>query len=1079
MKVGPTVYFSNRLEELASFLGEALFQKGSDPFEKRIVFVPSHSQKLYLTSFFASHPRYQISAGITFYTLLEGVFALQDKSSAFPSKLALFFAIEQEIERLLEQEEGPDLSEFLQSSSTRVYEQKKAFVAKELAKLFYDYGSLESKKLDTWLEKEGWKQTLWKKIFGQNGCFKSLSHELATAKQLFKIHLFGFSTLPEAFHSFLITKESSVYFLSPSAAFWEDLCSDEERIFLEKKMEGKKVRLEVRKQLSLLLKQMHPLLANWGKVGRNLLKSLGEAKSYLEEAYIEPEGNSLLSYLQESLLKLEPEKKEIALEDTSLLCLSATSKLREVEALFETLQEKFLEDPTLQPKDILVFSGNLESYFPYIQMIFGKEEGGISFSAHGLSSFYVSRKIPAIDSLLALVEARFDRKSVLQFISLPSVKEKWGFEVEDIKRFEKWFSKARILWGFDQTYSEKVLDEATPKDAFKEPFSSLGTWEEGILRLLKGLAMDLDPFLSDLKEEDVQSPWPLPAVEPIEAEKLGEFLKLLFSLQEDLRPLYEKQKRSIKEWTALVRTWLSTYFQKQTMEESFLQELDSLAEELREYALYQIPFSSFQKAIEACFQKKKESFQSIELNTVKFLPMELGAGYPVKVICLLGCDEGAFPRVGSKSPFEEIETKAPSLTQQDRYLFLELILHARKSLIVSFQRLSSKDQKTQGPSLLLQELMSYIDTYFTFKGSSKSVSAKIMREHKAICFDRSYFEKEGFHSHTPSLFLAAKSYYISDKNPLTPFFSSWQEVKSSSLEESPSCIDIKQLEEFAKDPLRFYCKERLGLFFDFEASREEEFFLSPFEKALLKKEAFEKGFAFSLRHAKAKGLLPIGKVGQMGVCDLEAEIKKQEKNLSSLGMNPEDFFSLELKDSIFEVEKEEGRILMPPLVVEVEGKSYSLTGELYPVSSSGFLWTGKSGKIHLPRLLPLALIFSHLAKELQLPGDVFMLETGKKVPFEMKDPLKQLASYLKLFLQALKDPCPVRPDWAVDFLSKSKEEIAKKKEASFKGLFEDPYEEWIFKRTEQISLDLLYEEWHSKWKEALTPLLGGDGDDEL
>lgn len=51
MEKRPTVHFSNRLEELANSLGEELFAQGSDPFATRIVLLPNHSLKLYLSSF--------------------------------------------------------------------------------------------------------------------------------------------------------------------------------------------------------------------------------------------------------------------------------------------------------------------------------------------------------------------------------------------------------------------------------------------------------------------------------------------------------------------------------------------------------------------------------------------------------------------------------------------------------------------------------------------------------------------------------------------------------------------------------------------------------------------------------------------------------------------------------------------------------------------------------------------------------------------------------------------------------------------------------------------------------------------
>lgn len=236
-----------------------------------------------------------------------------------------------------------------------------------------------------------------------------------------QIHLFGFSHIPSHFYEFFCLHEAQIYFLSPSAFFWEDFCSDKERIFLEKKMEGKKVRLHVQEQISLFLKENHPLLANWGKVGRSLVKQLGDTEAYLEELYKDPreESSCLLTLLQAELLYLEKETTEISLLDTSILCLSATSKLREVEVLLETLQEYIVADPDLQPKDVLVLCSDLDGYFPYIQMVFGSSKSSIDYSIHGLSLSLAEENAQALQFFFSLAESRFARSQILQFFSIP------------------------------------------------------------------------------------------------------------------------------------------------------------------------------------------------------------------------------------------------------------------------------------------------------------------------------------------------------------------------------------------------------------------------------------------------------------------------------------------------------------------------------------------------------------------------------------------------------------------------------------------------------------------------------------
>ncbi len=420
MSKRPTVHFSNRLEELASQLGNELFKEGADPFAKRLVLLPNHSLKLYLTSFFASHPKWNVCAGITFKTLLNGAlhFFSEEDLQKFPSPLALSFMVEQELTQSLEEESFSEIKHYLDPPK----DQKRIWLAEELSCLFYDYATASGKNLSLWKEKKGWKQAIWQRVFSR--C-KALCEELKKEKETDseEVHLFGFSHVPSSFYQFFCNLGMHLYFLSPSTCFWEDLCSDQERIFLEKKMEGKKMRLQVREQMTFFLKEAHPLLANWGKVGRSLLRQLGDTESYLEEEYEDPlmQNPCALTSIQSGLFELEETKRELLLGDTSLLCLSATSKLREVEALFETLQEFMLSDQSLEPKDILVLSPDLESYFPYVQMVFGAESSTIGYSVHGLSLALAEENSRALMFFFSLAESRFDRAQVIKFFSFPSV----------------------------------------------------------------------------------------------------------------------------------------------------------------------------------------------------------------------------------------------------------------------------------------------------------------------------------------------------------------------------------------------------------------------------------------------------------------------------------------------------------------------------------------------------------------------------------------------------------------------------------------------------------------------------------
>jgi exodeoxyribonuclease V gamma subunit len=1069
MEKRPTVHFSNRLEELACHLGNQLFTEGADPFAEKVVILPSHSLKLYLTSFFASHPKWSICIGITFKTLLNGAlhFFSEEELQKFPSPLALSFILEQEIDKIAQEEiDGfPELKEFMDPPT----EKKRIWLSEQLSRLFSEYGTFEAKALDKWKEGKGWKQTLWSRVFKR---FKCLSEEL-TKKEIGakEVHLFGFSHIPSHFYQFFCHLGMHIYFVSPSTYFWEDLCSDQERIFLEKKMEGKKVCLQVREQMTFFLKESHPLLANWGKVGRSLLRKVGDTESYLEEEYIDPLTSelSVLTYLQSGLFQLEEEKKEISLKDTSILCLSATSKLREVESLYETLQELMVLDEEIEPKDILVLGPDLESYFPYIQMVFGSQQSRIGYSVHGLSLALSEEGSQALMFFFTLAESRFDRDLVLKFFSFPSVMKKFGWKEEDIKLFKQWFEMAHVLWGFNPEHKKLCLEKVWPQDAFAGTLAEEGTWEEGISRLIKGLAMDLDSL--SLDEEQIPSSWPLPQVSWTESELLGEFIAVLYSLQEDLKSIYEGKRQTIDEWSSLVQKWISFYFEKSHATDALSQDLESLKQELEENVSIPFSFTSFKKAIEAHFHRKKESFQSSHLNTVKFLSMELGGSYPSKVICAIGCDEGSFPRTPPPSCLDISGSakEVPSITDQDRYLFLEMILNARKAFVCSYQRMSWKDQKEQGPSLLIQDLINDLDKNYFFSNSTLKPSQVLTRNHPEMNFDQSYFQKEGFTSYSLISFLSAQSYYLEKKKKLPAFFcfQGNPDIFSSKV------IEIKKLQEFAKDPSRLYFKEKLGIFFDFALPKEEEFFLSAITRSQMKKEAFQKGLKTSVARAKAKGELPLGDVGELAVRDLEEDLEELQKHLKDFQVNLSDLFSIEFSEDAKILEKKEGKIILPPLVIEIAPQEeVSLVGNLDLVSPQGFLWLGRASKPQRVELFPSLLILSCLSKSLGVEPKALLLKTGKAVSLKLEDPFEQLKLYLKLYIRSMQEFCPIRPEWSLDFLEKSPDEIEKKRlsSSSFKG-FIDPYEEWILKRDALPSTEEVYAKWKSDWERVFSPLL--------
>ena len=96
------------------------------------------------------------------------------------------------------------------------------------------------------------------------------------------------------------------------------------------------------------------------------------------------------------------------------------------------------------------------------------------------------------------------------------------------------------------------------------------------------------------------------------------------------------------------------------------------------------------------------------------LPMR---SIPFRVVCLLGMDDGVFPRV-RRAPSFDLMSAAPepgdrSLRDEDRQLWLETLLSAREHLLISYVGRSVRDNRELPPSVVLSELVDHLDQAYT------------------------------------------------------------------------------------------------------------------------------------------------------------------------------------------------------------------------------------------------------------------------------------------------------------------------------------------------------------------------------
>jgi exodeoxyribonuclease V gamma subunit len=243
------------------------------------------------------------------------------------------------------------------------------------------------------------------------------------------------------------------------------------------------------------------------------------------------------------------------------------------------------------------------------------------------------------------------------------------------------------------------------------------------------------------------------------------------------------------------------------------------------------------------------------------LPMR---SIPFKIICLIGMNDDSYPRQSRKLGFDLMAASPRigdrSRRMDDRYLFLEAILSARQKLHISYVGRSMKDNSTRPPSVLVSELLDYIE-----EGFGETVREVIVSQHRLQAFSPDYFAGIGkLFSYSAENLRAAQS-ALSGRTATAPFIP----TVLSEPEEEWKTIKMESLGYFFSNPSRFLLRQRLGIHLLEEPAimdESEPFELNKLEQYLMRQDLVArslegKPFRDVYPLMQASGRLPHGSPG--------------------------------------------------------------------------------------------------------------------------------------------------------------------------------------------------------------------------
>ncbi|MGD8219678.1 exodeoxyribonuclease V subunit gamma [Pseudomonas thivervalensis] len=916
------VVHGNRLDELRSLVISLMRRYPLAPLENEIALVQSNGIAQWLKLALAEDPEDDDSGGCGIAAAIDvqlpGSFMWQlyrtvlgrDEipAKSLLDKAPLTWRLMRLLPQLIEQPHFEPLRRFLTHDTDL---RKRYQLSERLADLFDQYQVYRADWLEDWAEGRHqtrnvrgeikplapancWQAELWRALLldvGEQGMAQSRAGvhqryierinnlQVAPKGLPARVIVFGISSLPAQVLEALagLSRFSQVLLCvhNPCRHHWADIVADKDLLRHQYKRQARKIGMPAVLDPQTLHQHAHPLLAAWGKQGRdyiNLLDSYDDPNSYRSvfrdgriDLFTDGTPTTLLSQLQDDILELRPlnETREhwpaVDTErDGSIRFHVAHGAQREVEILHDQLLAHFSADPTLRPRDIIVMVPDIDSYAPHIRAVFGQLDRSdprfIPFTLTDQGQRGRDPLLIAVEHLLKLPDSRFPVSEILDLLDVPALRERFGIDEADLPTLHRWIEGAGIRWGMS---AEHRAGLGLPAELEQN------SWRFGLRRMLLGYAVGSAQAYDGIEPYD--------EIGGLDAALIGPLVALLDALEVAHQEL--TQPASPQQWGSRLQDLMQLFFQASNEHDDYLlAQLEDLRETWLEtcesVGLHdELPLTVVREAWLAGLDQGRLSqrFLAGAVNFCTLMPMR---AIPFKLVCLLGMNDGDYPRAQPPLDFDlmggDYRPGDRSRREDDRYLLLEALLSAREKLYISWVGRSIRDNSERPASVLIGQLRDHLATGWRLADDSKPLLDALTQEHPLQPFSARYFHQGD------ELFSYASEWRmlhdITDHTDTT-------QVLEPYVQEEP--LGLGQLQDFLRNPVRHFFSQRLKVFFEaIEAplADDEPFVLdalqrytlsdSLLEAALVRLDQPDLALAAHAQRLQNSGLLPMAGFGE-------------------------------------------------------------------------------------------------------------------------------------------------------------------------------------------------------------------------
>jgi exodeoxyribonuclease V gamma subunit len=563
----------------------------------------------------------------------------------------------------------------------------------------------------------------------------------------------------------------------------------------------------------------HPLVRSLGRDAREMQLRLQvhTTVGHDEHLAVEPTTGTLLGALQHDIHadRTPSAGYQLADDDASVQVHACHGRQRQVEVLREVLLGLLADDPTLEPRDIIVMCPDIESYAPLIAASFGLSAADLdgafdeirdnAHPGHRLSVRLADRSLRQTNPVLAvaarlleLADSRLTASEVLDLAAMPPVRRRFHLDDDSLERVGDWVRRAGVRWGVD----------AEARGPFGLAEFRQNTWESGLDRILVGVTMDEDDLRS------VDGTIPLDDVDSNEIDLAGRLAELLDRLDAAVDALNRVQ--TLDGWLAALGDAVESLVAVSPQDawqvsQARWQLADTLTSAEGHVAGTTLRLSDLRALLGERLKGRptRANFRTGALTMCTMVPMR---SVPHRVVCLLGLDDGVFPRT-TRVDGDDILARHPRVGErdaraEDRQLFLDAILAAKERLVCVYSGADERTGAERPPAVPLGELLDVLDR--TAQVPIGRVRDRVLTRHPLQPFDARNFVpgvmvRETAFSFDRSAYEGSRA-LLDDRKARPPFLTA--PVPDP---DPPQTVELDALVRFLEHPAKGFLRQRLEL----------------------------------------------------------------------------------------------------------------------------------------------------------------------------------------------------------------------------------------------------------------------------